>query len=401
MLYLVQAIADGDNMGYGSRNKLLGGWLAAALAAVALAAWQEGSDEHATSTTPHLPTKAMYDAGAGVLVDGIAAATGSAGSGGMWAAMETPGVAAPASSGALVFCGAGGRVTKYPLPTPSSFPALPVVATDAAVWFAYAQGDGWYDDPSVAGPVLNHETEAVARLGPDGTIKHLDDLAGYTITATAAGSDGTVWFLAYTGSIDEPAPDLSLGHVWPSGYSTMRPLSGAIGGSGARLFVTESAVWITMPGLNGPSAVRIDPNTGAAATSGLPLPSAPSGPSRPTAGLASAPGPWVLTDNADHIVEYDAAGRAILSAGLGGQPASSVAPDGQGGFWTLVSRYPDPSMPASDAPSLTHLRADGDVSSYSTRVPSSKFQGTYESYVAVASDGVAWLSVGSTLYRVG
>lgn len=64
----------------------------------------------------------------------------------------------------------------------------------------------------------------------------------------------------------------------------------------------------------------------------------------------------MLTDNADHIIKLDAAGDGILNAGLGGQPASSLAPDGKGGLWLLVDRYPSPPTPASGVPSLTHLR---------------------------------------------
>lgn len=85
---------------------------------------------------------------------------------------------------------------------------------------------------------------------------------------------------------------------------------------------------------------------------------------RPTAG--HDPGPWMLTDNADHIIALDAAGDGILNAGLGGQPASSSAPDRQGGLWSLVDRYPAPPAPASGVPS-----------------------------------GALWLSVGSAVYRIG
>jgi hypothetical protein len=290
----------------------------------------------------------------------------------MWAAVELPGVAAPAGSGALIFCGADGRTTKFPLPTPSSVPAFPAVATDGAVWFVYQQGARWRADPSVAGPVLDHETEAMARLGPDGIIERFDTLPGAeAITTTVAGADGTAWFLAYDESAKAPAPDLTLGHVWPDGHSTMRPLQGEMGGNAARLFVSDGTVWITAPGAIQPWAKRIDPDTSS--------PSDPNGSGDPNGSsdpnALNDPGPWMLTDNADHIVELNAAGNGILTAGLEGRPASSVAPDGQGGFWLLVDRYPASSAPDTGAPSLLHLHIDGSLSWYTPDVPPSKFQG--------------------------
>jgi hypothetical protein len=368
---------------------------------------------------PHLSITATYtvDAQGGTVFTQsgyIAAAPAPDTAGGMWLAVVTPGdpgsdvrEAPTASDGALVHVGADGAVSTHPMPTPYSFPDLPAVATDGALWFGYAQGDAWANTVDT-GEYLTDQVESLARLSPDGKIERFAIMPAddrLTIGRIVAGPDGTAWFDGSEAPPHARVANNVLGRIWPDGHSKLYDLPSEPTGLSDLLANRDGTLWI-YPMQDPPELALLDPDTGAIreqyVVPGLTSYDHIEG---PVAGQGSS----VWLSAIHELMELDSDGVVALKVSTDdNSDPEKVAADRQGGLWAMSSAQNNPAdhdfIASTELRELTHVSPDGSVERFTTPMPMPRpympFGPASVASIAVGSDGAVWLTDGPKAYRL-
>lgn len=393
-------------MGIGGNRGTSLPFLLVALAALAgtLGAWL---GLEAGGYTPHAVTARIL-VGTGEPYSFVDSPPVADGSGGIWATTEDAlAFGTDRKAGALIHLGRDGSSRSITLPTTNSYPSDPALATDGALWFVYAQGDG--SSPSVdTGPDLRDEVDTLARRTADGAVARFPipapDSSPHRVRFTVPGADGSVWFGLYTQHGDV------YGRCWPDGRGALYQVPDGIPYLSALTPEPDGTVWLAALGQT-EELLRVRPAT-ATVLARIVVPG--SSPFDAIAGPVPAAGSavWIETGSRG-AVRVGPSGEITATVPGSGTMAQAFAGDGAGGIWVLRP-YADarplglgdlerpagaqgPAGPAQPA-LLRHIGADGSAVDYRPTLASG--DGAYR-HITVASDGAVWLTAGGVVERFG